>query len=84
MNPKNLLLAHLPREVSGRINTDLELVSLANGKVIHRPGEPIRELYFPETCMISVTVRMGDGRTVETDPGNDRANLAERGMQSST
>jgi CRP-like cAMP-binding protein len=65
MNPKNLLLTHLPREVYDRIEPDLELVSLSNGEIIHKPGEPIRLLYFPETCMISITVRMGDGRTVE-------------------
>jgi CRP-like cAMP-binding protein len=66
MNPRNLLLTHLPREVYDRIKPDLKLVKLSNGEVVHRPGETIRHLYFPETCMISITVRTADGRTVET------------------
>ena len=61
MNPKNLLLVHLPGEVYDRIEPDLKPVSLERGEVLHRPGEPIRDLYFPTTCMISITVR----RTVE-------------------
>ena len=43
----------------------MELVSLSHGKVVHKPGEKIQDLYFPLTCMISVTVKMGNGRTVE-------------------
>jgi len=65
MIPENILLNRLPREVYSRIEPDLKLVSLSRGEVIHAPGEPIRQLYFPISCMISVTVRMGDGRTVE-------------------
>jgi CRP-like cAMP-binding protein len=62
---KNLLLARLPRDVYARIEPDLKAVSLAHGEVLHRPGEEIRDLYFPTTCMISITVTMGEGRTVE-------------------
>jgi CRP-like cAMP-binding protein len=65
MTPRNLLLAHLPREVYDRIQPDLSLVSLARGEVIHSPGQPIRDLYFPVSCMISITITMTDGRTVE-------------------
>lgn len=63
---KNLLLACLPRDVYARIERDLKPVSLAHGEVLHRPGEEIRDLYFPTTCMISITVTMGEGQTVET------------------
>ena len=62
---KNLLLACLPRDVYARIEPDLKPVSLAHGEVLHRPGEEIRDLYFPTTCMFSITVRMGEGQTVE-------------------
>lgn len=44
----------------------MALAKLSTGEVVHRPGETIRYLYFPETCMISITIRTGDGRTVET------------------
>lgn len=62
---RNVLLAHLPREVLKRIEPDLRAVSLSAGDVIHKPGEPIQQLYFPTTCMISITVIMQDGQTVE-------------------
>lgn len=65
MTIKNLLLASLPRDVYGRIEPDLKLHSLAHGQVLHRPGEDIHDLYFPTTCMISITVTMGEGQTVE-------------------
>jgi CRP-like cAMP-binding protein len=61
----NALLARLPREVVKRIEPDLKAVFLPAGVIVHKPGEPIRQLYFPTTCMISVTVTMWDGRTVE-------------------
>lgn len=65
MPVKNLLLASLPREVYARMEPDLEMVSLSSGEVLHRPGEEIRDLYFPTTCLISVTVTMCEGHTAE-------------------
>jgi glycyl-tRNA synthetase alpha subunit len=38
-------------------------IPLFRGQVIHKPGDKIRALYLPATCMISVTVSMRDGRT---------------------
>jgi CRP-like cAMP-binding protein len=66
MTIKNLLLACLPRDVYGRIEADLKPVSLSRGEVLHRAGETIRTLYFPITCLISITVTMDEGQTVET------------------
>ena len=65
MSVGNLLLDRLPREVSERIKSSLTHVTLPQGEVLHRPGEEIRSLYFPLTCMISVTIMMIDGRTIE-------------------
>ncbi len=65
MRPNNLLLSHLPVDVYERIKSDLKPVLLRAGQVVHTPGEPIRDLYFPTSCMISITVTMLDGRTVE-------------------
>ncbi len=61
----NVLLAHLSREVLNRIKPHLRTISLPAGTVIHKPGEPIQQLYFPTTCIISITVIMRDGQTVE-------------------
>ena len=66
MTSQNLLLACLPRDVYARIESDLKPVSLARSKVLHRPGEEIRDLYFPTTCMISITVTMSAGQTANT------------------
>ncbi len=63
---KNLLLACLPRDVYARIEPDLKTVSLARGEVLHRPGEEIQDLYFPTTCLISITITMSGGRIAET------------------
>lgn len=66
MSPRNLLLDQLPREVHQRIESDLTHVSLTQGEILHRAGEEIRYLYFPLTCMVSITVMTADGRTIET------------------
>jgi CRP-like cAMP-binding protein len=63
--PTNLLLEHLPRNVRERIAGEITPVSLRLGEILHKPGEEIRDLHFPTTCMISVTIAMRDGRTVE-------------------
>lgn len=65
LGPSNILLDRLPNAVRKRLQPELKPVSLALGKVLHKPGDKITALYFPTTCMISVTVAMRDGRTVE-------------------
>jgi CRP-like cAMP-binding protein len=64
--PDNRLLASLPADAYERIEPHLRRTSLQRGDILHRPGEPIRDLYFPLDCLISVTVTMRDGRTAET------------------
>ncbi|MFS0517477.1 Crp/Fnr family transcriptional regulator [Nostoc sp. UIC 10607] len=65
MATENLLLTALPREVYKRIENKMEQVDLSSGKILNRPGETIEEVYFPLTCLISVTITMMDGSTVE-------------------
>lgn len=69
---KNLLLASLPRDVYARIEPDIKALSLKTGHVLHRPGDKINDLYFPTTCMISVTVRVAGGQTIEVDTIGNR------------
>jgi CRP-like cAMP-binding protein len=66
MPKENLLLRALPADVLERVTPHLKAFSLARGKVLHRPGDTIHDLYFPLTCLISVTVTMGGGKTAET------------------
>lgn len=62
----NLLLRALPDEAYAAIEPDFERLTLKNGVVLHKPGEEIIDLYFPLDCLISITVRMRDGRVSET------------------
>jgi CRP-like cAMP-binding protein len=50
----NSLLAALPREDYLRLLPDLEPVTLKFGEVLHEPGVPIRYVYFPIDCVISL------------------------------
>ncbi|MBD2565597.1 Crp/Fnr family transcriptional regulator [Nostoc linckia FACHB-391] len=43
----------------------MEQVELSSGSILNRPNETINEVYFPLTCLISVTITMMDGMTVE-------------------
>ena len=65
MDSGNYLLDRLPAEVLKRLMPDLVEVQIERHQVVHHPGEEILDLYFPVTCMISVTVTMQDGKTVE-------------------
>lgn len=66
------LLSALPREVYDRLNRHMKTVNLPHGLVLHRAGELIRYVYFPLTCLISVTVTMADGRTAEAGVAGSR------------
>ncbi len=65
MTAKNHLLAAFPREVYEKIAPNLKHVSLERGKILHHPGEAIRDLYFPIDCALSITITMSDGSTAE-------------------
>ncbi|MBD2529360.1 Crp/Fnr family transcriptional regulator [Nostoc flagelliforme FACHB-838] len=65
MATENTLLTALPRDIYKHIENKMEEVELPSGKVLNRPGETIEQVYFPLTCLISVTVTMMDGSTVE-------------------
>lgn len=65
MLAENLLLAALPPEVYEQLNEYMEEVSLPPSKILHYPGDTIKYVYFPINCLISVTITMHDGSTVE-------------------
>ena len=62
----NRLLQILPNSVYQKLKPHLQLVDLTQGEILHLAGETIRELYFPIDCMLSITLTMCDGSTVET------------------
>lgn len=61
----NRLLAAFPAEILERLKPQMREVTLAHGQVLHRPNETIKTVYFPLTCLISVTVTMLNGNTSE-------------------
>ena len=60
------------RHHDGRAVAVIEELHLDLHQVVHRPGDEIKYLYFPVDCMISVTVTMSDGKTVEAGAAGSR------------
>ena len=57
----NRLLAALPEKVLSLLEPDLRQVSLRQGAACYGSGDPINEVYFPQTGMISLLVTTSDG-----------------------
>ena len=62
----NRLLQILPNSVYRKLQPHLKLVHLTQGEILHLAGETIQEVYFPIDCMLSITLTMCNGSTVET------------------
>ena len=62
---ENRLLAALPPADYKRIAALLEVVSPKLKTVLHKPGEPIRHVYFPGTGFCSILTVLQDGNMVE-------------------
>jgi CRP-like cAMP-binding protein len=50
----NSLLAALPRKSYQRLRSGLAPVDLLFGEVLHEPGEPIQDVYFPRRSLVSL------------------------------
>ena len=61
----NQLLAALPAAEYARIAPSLETIPLKLQERIHKPGEPIRHVYFPGGGFCSVLAVLEDGTMVE-------------------
>ena len=61
----NRLLAALPSAEYSRILPSLTVVPLKLKDFLHRPGEPIRDVYFPGGGFCSMLTVLEDGRMVE-------------------
>jgi CRP-like cAMP-binding protein len=62
----NKLLASLPTEALQRLLAQAEVVRLAHGDQVIFPDEPIRHMYFPLNCLLSLVTQMRDGSMVES------------------
>jgi CRP-like cAMP-binding protein len=63
---QNRLLAALPAEVFDALKIDLKTVELQAGQVLSEIGEDVRQVYFPQTCVISLVVELQAGDVIET------------------
>jgi CRP-like cAMP-binding protein len=63
--PNNKLLAALPQEDFDRIKPQLRTISTKVKQVLHRRNEPVREVFFPNGGVASITTVMKDGAMVE-------------------
>jgi signal transduction histidine kinase len=61
----NHLLAAIPGEEFGRLLSHLERVDLTCREILHAADEPIRHVYFPEDCVITLISMMESGESVE-------------------
>lgn len=61
----NHLLRALPRPEYEHLSRHLERVTLKHGDYAIVPDEPIRHVYFPLDCLLSMVTTMRDGSTVE-------------------
>lgn len=62
----NRLLALLPAQELDTLRRHVEVVPLRHGDHVIVPDEPIHDVYFPLTCLLSMVTTMEDGATVES------------------
>jgi CRP-like cAMP-binding protein len=62
----NHLLAHLPAEELELLRPHMEQVQLTHGDQIIIPHVPIKDIYFPLNCLLSMVTTMEDGSTIES------------------
>lgn len=61
----NRILAGIPAREYARLQDQLEPVVLKFKQVLYEPGKPIRYVYFPGDCLISLLTAVDKGRTLE-------------------
>jgi CRP-like cAMP-binding protein len=61
----NRLIAAMPEQAIALLEPDLQQVSLRQGVMCYDAGDPINQVYFPQTGMISLLVTTGGGKIVE-------------------
>ena len=62
---QNHLLAALSSEVQARLFPNLELVPLALGKALYKPGDVLAHVYFPTDSIVSLLSIMESGASAE-------------------
>ena len=71
----NWLLAALPTKDFRRLAPHLKTVAIRTKQVLHKQGEPLRQVYFPNGGVVSITTVLPDGTTVEAATVGDEGML---------
>ena len=61
----NSFFAWAPRHDAERLFKQMQPIRLSSGQMLHRPGEPIRNVYFPVSAVLSLVHQMANGSTAE-------------------
>ena len=61
----NRVLASIPSKEYRRLEESLEPVTLKFGQLLYEPGKPIRHVYFPVDCLISLLTAVDRRRSLE-------------------
>jgi CRP-like cAMP-binding protein len=69
---RNHLLDALPGDLYHALEPRFERLVIDRGTVLHEPGTRIAHLYFPLTCLVSITITMREGKTSETGVAGNR------------
>ena len=71
---QNHILEALPKTVRERLFPHLKLVTLPRGGVLYESGAPLRQIYFPTDCVISLLYVLENGASAEISVvGNEGA-----------
>src|SRR3954471_15039223 len=62
----NRILNVLPQNIFAALQPHLKAVDLVFGDTVAHPGEPVEQVYFPHTGVISLVVEMEVGDMIET------------------
>src|SRR5437868_1628239 len=62
----NFLLASLPASDIGALRPHLRPVELPQGMVLFEVGDPITQVYFPDSGVVSLVVPLESGETIES------------------
>ena len=73
--PKNHLLAALPAKDFRRLLPYLKTVPIRAKQVLHKPGEPLRAVYFLNGGVASIVTMLSDGTMVEVATVGDEGML---------
>lgn len=77
----NRLLAALPGECLPLLESHMRQVTLPQGHVCYDAGDPIEQIYFPQTGMLSCLVAMGEGSLAEVASiGREGASGVQAGL----